>query len=797
MKKIILAKEISSYIRQSGTLKALTAALTMMGSLSTQAVVLEEIVVTAQKRAESIQDVPISVAAISGDKISEAGINDLMDLSASIPNVKITDAVNNSNIYIRGIGSGIDRGLEQSVGMFIDGIYMGRSRQYRAPFLDLDRIEVLRGPQAVLFGKNTVAGAVKVESAKPNFDEGVTGNVALEYDPEYNSVRLNGVVNAALTDNFAVRIAASDNSTDGYLNDTNKNQNEIGTDEQVIRLSALWEAADNLTLTAKYEEAEFTGTGTNAEITRLDTAVPSYADPTKALTAPASNFLAGSALAADPQLDTRLDYNKSTDDVLGKEQGSTNSSVSTLKLDYDVNNYLVTMIAGYSEYDSNDIQDVDFLPVSLIGQNNQEDFDQSSFEFRITSPGGETIDWIAGAYWQENSLNLNYDARFGMATLSPLLSAVPSLSAFAPLMTTVNRETTYGLETDTLSAFGQATWNIADDLRLTLGGRYSIENKEAKRSSYMAGTDEQPADTLEELTTIGLLANLGIVATAGDEGDRSEKHFSPSIKIQWDLNSDVMLYASAEKGFKSGGFNSAPDVGAVSNSTYEYGEEEVQGIEVGMKSTLLDGAATFNINYFNTQFTDLQVTSFVGTTFILSNAGSSTSQGIEADAKWAVTDALTLSGSASWLNSEYDDYQAGPCTISQLIAATDHNGCEQDLSGKTTPYAPKWSGNLSAEYIINISQHLELRSNLDLVYSGDFYYDGDLDENTHQDSYTKLNARVALGSLEDTWEVALVANNLTDERTAYWGTDVPLVSGSFVSFADSPRTLAVQGRYNF
>ena len=797
MKKIILAEEIASHSRDRGNLKTIIAALTILGSLSTQAAVLEEIVVTAQKRAESIQDVPISVAAISGEKIAQAGINDMMDLSASIPNVKITDAVNNSNIYIRGIGSGIDRGLEQSVGMFIDGIYMGRSRQYRAPFLDLERVEVLRGPQAVLFGKNTVAGAVKVESAKPNFDDGVTGNVALEYDPEYKSARINGVVNAALTEDFAIRIAASDNSTDGFLEDTNKNKDEIGTDEQVFRLSALWEASDNLTLTAKYEDAEFKGRGSNPEISRLDTNVSAYADPTKALTALASNFLAATSLATDPQIDTKLNHKKSTDDALGKEQSRTDSSVSTLKLDYDFNSYLVTMIAGYSEYESNDMQDVDFLPISFIGQNNQEEFDQTSFEFRVTSPGGETIDWIAGAYWQENNLDLAYDARFGMATLSPLLAAVPPLSGFAPLMTTVNRETTYELESDSWSAFGQATWNIADNLRLTFGGRYSIENKEAVRASFMAGTDAQAPDTLEELTTIGLLTSLGITATPGDTGKRNEKHFSPSLKVQWDLNGDVMLYASAEKGFKSGGFNSAPDVGAVSNSVFEYEEEEVQGLEIGMKSTLLDGAATFNINYFHTEFTDLQVTSFVGTTFILSNAGSSTSQGIEADAKWAVTDSLTLSGSVSWLNSEYDDYKGGPCTIDQLIAAVDHNGCEQDLSGKVTPYAPKWSGNLSAEYIINVSDSLELRTNLDLVYSDEFYYDGDLDDNTKQDSYTKVNARIALGADDGIWEVALVGNNLTDETTAYWGTDVPLVSGSFVSFADAPRTVAIQGRYNF
>lgn len=777
---------------------SLSAVILISMGLSTpsQAAVLEEIVVTAQKRAESIQDVPISVAAISGESIAKAGMNDMMDLSASVPNVKITDGVINQNIFIRGIGSGIDRGLEQSVGMFIDGIYMGRSRQYRAPFLDLDRVEVLRGPQAVLFGKNTVAGAVKIESAKAKLDEELSGSVFMEYNPEYGDTRVTGVANSALTDSFAVRIAASSNTQDGYFKDTNKHQDNIDSEEDVVRLSATWEASNDLTVQVKYDNANFKGTGTTAEITGLDLAPAAYADPAKALTAPASAFLAATSLAIDPLLDSKLNYRKSTDDGLGEERVSTDSSGGMLKLDYQWGEHTLTWISGYTEYTSDDIQDVDFLPVTFIGQNNHENFDQTSHEIRLTSPGDETIDWIAGAYWQKNNLKLDYDARFGMDVLSPFLAAVPSLASFAPLMTQVNRETSYGLDTESWSVFGQATWNITNELRVSFGGRYSEEDKEVERVSFMGGADGTPVDTLEELTTAGLMGALGIVATPGDSADRNESHFSPSLKVQWDVNEDVMLYASAEKGFKSGGFNSAPDVG-INGSEFEYEEEEVKGYEVGLKSTLLDGAATFNINYFYTEFDDLQVTSFVGTTFILSNAGSSISQGIEMDAKWAINDELTIGGSASWLKAEYDEYKTGPCTIAQLAVATDANNCVQDLSGETTPYAPDWSANMFAEYVTAITETLEMNLNLELVYSDEFFYDGDLDENTKQDSYTKVNARIALGSADGDWEVAITGNNLTDETTAYWGTDVPLVSGSFVGFADAPRTVAIQGRYSF
>ncbi|GAB5413569.1 MAG: TonB-dependent receptor [Congregibacter sp.] len=796
---ITVSRKPLARVGRMGMSATLLASLAAGGSAG--AAVLEEVVVTAQKRAESLQEVPVSVAVVSGEQIKNTRMNDMMDLAASLPNVTITDGVNNQNVFIRGIGSGIDRGLEQSVGMFIDGIYMGRSRQYRAPFLDLEKVAVLRGPQAVLFGKNTVAGAVQVDTAKAELGESVSGSVFSEYVADFGDTRFIGVLNAPLSDSFALRIAASTTRRDGYFYDTFKDQDELEVDENVFRLSATWEASDRLTLRAKIDYAESETIGSlPSEISLLDPNPEPFADPTKALNAPVASFLVATALATDPELDDSINYRKSTSNTNAVRQENERQEDelfgAMLHFEYELGDKTLTAITGYSEYQSDEWQDTDLLPYDLLGQNNQEDFEQWSQELRLTSPGGETVDYIVGAYWQKNSLELPYDTSFEMRTLSPFLAQVPPLAGFAPLMTWVNRETNYQLDSETWSVFGEATWNVSDSLAISLGGRYSSEQKDVQSASFFADLDDQPVSTPEELATVGLLGALGVVATSPGQGNRDEKRFSPALKITWNLDEELMFYSSAQRGYKSGGFNSAPDVG-INGSEFEYEDEVVTGYELGFKSTLLNGAATLNVALFYSEFDDLQVTSFVGTTFILSNAGASISQGIEMDGRWAVTESLTLNASLAFLDAEFDEYERGPCTNAQLTAALDADNCAQDLSGRTTAFAPDISAFISANYATRISDNLELSLNLAVNYSDEFFHDGALDPATLQDSFTKVDARIALASYDGKWEVALTGNNLTDETTVSGGFGVPLVPGSFFALVDAPRVIALQASYNF
>lgn len=779
------------------------AALGMMplsSAVADETFTLEEIVVTAQKRAQSIQDVPISVSAITGSKIAESGINDLADMSASIPNLKVTDGVTSSNVFIRGIGSGIDRGTEQSVGTFVDGIYMGRSRQLRSPFLDLDRVEVLRGPQGVLFGKNTIAGALKVETAKPVVGDEFSGTATAEYDEKYGGKKVSGVLSGSLSDSFAARLALSDSSSDGYMEDTNLDRDEVEREETVARLSTVWEATDNLIVSTKLEYAEGFAEGTDSEISLL--AVDT--ENTNGLNAGKiglANYLVAASQAIDPQLEDKVNYKKSTDEGLTEEFKEDRSQNFVLNLDYQLGDFTLTSITGYSAYKSEDGQDVDFLPVTWLSNVQEEDFDQISQEIRLTSPGGETFDYIVGAYYQQNELDLLFDTGFSGSTVFEALEgvALPDISGLGLDYGDVMRAQNYNLETESWSVFGEVTWNMAEDLRASLGLRYSEETKEVDRFSRWADIDDRDSEvvipaglptTNAEATAATLVGGFGVLATGAYKEERKEDNITPTLKVQWDINNDMMAYASAGIAYKSGGFNSAAEAAF---EEMEYDEEKATGFEMGLKTTLLDGAANFNVAAFYTKFEDLQISSFTGTAFLVSNAGSSISQGIEMDGKWRLTEEVTIGGSAAWLDAYYDENEQGPCTLNE----TYKGNTQCDLSGRDTPYSPEWSGNVFAEYVTTIGSTLEFRAVVDMSFSGDYYLDGDLDSNLEESGYEKYNARFALASADDQWEVALVGKNLTDVTTSYWGTDVPQVGGSYVKFTEAPRTVAIQGRLNF
>lgn len=270
----------------------------------------------------------------------------------------------------------------------------------------------------------------------------------------------------------------------------------------------------------------------------------------------------------------------------------------------------------------------------------------------------------------------------------------------------------------------------------------------------------------------------------------------PSVQVQWDLTPDLMAYAKWDKSYKSGGFNAAT---FATLNDIEYDEETATGYEVGLKSLLADGAAVFNVALFNTKFDDLQVTTLTGAgQALLSNAGAATTRGVEMDGMWALTNALKVGGSAAYLDAEYDTYRNGPCNAVQRSAAVGSGSpCFQNLSGRTTSYAPKWTSHLFADAQFPVTTSLNLRLRTDLVYSDDYFYDTDLDPNTHQSSYWKVDARVTLADAAGRWDVSLLGKNLTNEAVVVWGTDVPLVLGSYVAFTELPRTVSLQARYRF
>ncbi|MEQ9021283.1 MAG: TonB-dependent receptor, partial [Pseudomonadales bacterium] len=652
---------------------------------------LEEIIVTAQKRVQSLQDVPISVNVLAGEKIGDAGISKIEDLQAYVPNFTMSETGIGTNIYMRGLGSGINQGFEQSVGLYKDGAYYGRAQLSRAPFLDLERVEVLRGPQNILYGKNSIAGAVSMISARPTPE--FEGEVSATFEPEYGEQIVDLILSGPITENLSGRIAHRSRDHDGYIKNLDGGD-EPRRDEQTTRLSLLLEGEGGDEMSLIYERSDFDIDGRQVEIIgdrpslNPGLAGANWGQFLFSLN-PLNTFTGADQTPASVN-NSRIDFARSAND-----DHSYNSVDSVVfNMTFDVNDIDFSATTSLVTYDYEELCDCDFTSADVFFVESTEDYEQFSQEVRLTSPGGETVDWIAGLYYQ--SSDLEFHDRFltnSTSTVGNVLDTVlPTL--FQQLAGSdvypdgsgqkVNGFTaprTFIQDTTLSSAFAQLTWNIDDQTRLTLGGRYSSEEKTASRVLDFAdlnGNSLPFDDLFLPNTTMGvdyILGQVLRVARHDLDGYREETEFAPSAILERDFASDSMAYLSWSRGFKSGGFdvrsNAPPEVtmlnpafpAMVPAGTFAYDQEQAETVEAGVKSRLLDDRMEFNLAVFRTEYEDLQVSIFDGSLgFNVGNAASAVSQGMELDGRLAVNDNLTLIGSLALLDFEFKDYPNGQCT---------------------------------------------------------------------------------------------------------------------------------------
>ncbi|MGB1140854.1 MAG: TonB-dependent receptor [Halioglobus sp.] len=345
-------------------------------------------------------------------------------------------------------------------------------------------------------------------------------------------------------------------------------------------------------------------------------------------------------------------------------------------------------------------------------------------------------------------------------------------------------------DAETWALFGQGTYHISDAWHLTVGLRWNNEDKDATQD-YVVTDFGTTTPTTNPFNNLLALAVNGAQDHAYDENS-SVSDTSPTVTLTWDFNDDMMFYARYAKGFKSGGFNEAENTGDVSR--FKFDDEEADSYEIGSKTTLLDGAATLNTAVFYTEYTDRQVSAFEGLAFVVGNAAESTSQGVEVDGRWLVTEHITLMGSLAYLDSEFDDFANASC---QALDTVPGESCTQDLSGQETQFSPEWSGSLSVQYARAITNNLEFIGQVDANYTDDYFYAQDLDPEEMTESYTEYNARLAIAPMDGGWEVALLGKNLTDETTNIHGNDIPSFTGAHYVFTAPPRTVALQGVLRF
>jgi len=786
-------------------LTALALALAPAATLAQP--MLEEVLVTAQKRTESLQDVPISVAAMSGEKINDQGITDLAELTLYVPNVNINLGQAQPNIFIRGIGSGTNAGFEQSVGLYIDGVYSGRGQLAAVPLtMDLERVEVLKGPQGILFGKNTIGGAVNITTARP--DQEFEAMVDALYEPDHGEQIYNVMINGGLSDRVAGRLAVRYDSMDGWWDNKQLNKEGPDMDNLYARASLLFEPTDTLEIIAKYEYGDFQRNAKPLVVYQSDQPL---------------NYLGQDVIPiVDDRDKAAFDYSDDTEN---------RTDVGALTLNWDLDFATFTSITAYSKYDLQGKSNSDFTATPSLHRVLNEDFEQWSQEIRLVSPGGEKLDWIVGAYAEHSELSISRINEALDFALSGPLSVAALVGIGDPIPSKFDQDT------DAYAAFAQATYSLTDTVRVTAGLRYNDEKKTLDKATYGTVGARATSLGLPQLIVRANPASGAIITdlrTHSFSGlDRDKQKWTWSLNTQWDVTDEAMLYASVSTGFKSGGFDEAysgsgPVIRLSSNiltgepngltipgadpSILEYTDETVTSYEVGAKMGLLDGAAELNVAVFRSEYDDLQTSSLVGDVFRVGNAGESVTQGLELDGRWAVTENLTLGGSIAYLDATYDDFTGATCTVPQTTDPVNNPGClrddgsniapgetgGQDLGGEDLLFAPEWSYNLNATYVLPLSEALVLLTSVDVNYSDEYYSSLDLDPNTKHDDYTLWNARIALSSTDGRWSLALLGKNLTDEAVDVWRNDVPLSdSNSYFGVPSRPRSVAVQARYYF
>ena len=824
---------------------ALAACLLSTTIHSAGAAVLEEVIVTAQMRSQNLQDVPVSVSSVGGEKLIAAGIDKLEDLQAYVPNLTMSETGIGTVIYVRGIGSGINQGFEQSVGMYVDGVYYGRAQLSRAPFLDLERVEVLRGPQNILHGKNSIAGALSINTRKPS--EEFEASVAGVYEPEHGEEVIDLVLSAPLTEDISFRFASRLRRMDGYMENLTLNRNEPEREELSLRGSLQWELNDRWTANAKIETGQFDVTGRQVEIVNDQPAVsdlPFFDGRRYSEILDRTEFPPGGGVFPGPTID--IDEDSSVLNIEQDYKRSSNGDFSnnetqnlTLRFDYGGENGDWSFITSYLAYEFEELCDCDFTGARVFNLSLAEDYSQFSQELRWLSPTGGRFETIAGAYFQYNRLPFQDSIIVDSDVVPQLLNAADFVEGGArgdndprassdpfeaagigDAGTAVQNLTSprdFRGETSTFSVFSQVTWNVDDFWRVTVGARYTHERKTGSRVLDFADL-EGNRRPIGEVDTVSAV-------TFGSErhdlsGERIENQISPLLNIQWDATENLMAYLTATRGFKSGGYdarsNASPSAeptpanpdaapgGAnqqVLIGTFEYEEEQATSLELGAKMTLLEGAGELNIALFLTEYENLQVSIFDGTLgFNVGNAASAETMGLELDGRLALSETLMLTAALSLLDFEFKEFQNGQCYQGQTPDSPDGRNCIYD--GKTNQYVADFAGNISLAWRSPISDSLMATATIDALFTDDFNPTQNLDPALEQDGHVKFNARLGLSAIDEKWDLALVGKNLTDEAVITYANDTPTsfsVYGSIghYAFMERPRSIALQWRYRW
>lgn len=809
---------------------------------------LEEIIVTAEKRSENLQDVPISVIAVNAQQIQDAHITDIRSLAILTPGLTVTSEGNESitTARIRGIGTvGDNPGLESSVGVNIDGVYRPRNGVAFGDLGEIEQIEVLYGPQGELFGKNNDAGVINITTKKPSSTFGATAEIT---GGNFNDREIRTSVTGPLSDLIAGRLYVGYVQNSGFLrvadgvgpstqNNTN-NRKEYNARGQLLMTSS-----DNVDflLIADYAKRNES----------CCSAVVQYPGPFQGLVNVfASNPLLGGKTGAlgDSPLIGQPGVTRLPNSYVAYANQVNSQNVRDMGISGELNWNLgfgkLTSITAWRDNTVAGGSDVDYTGIDLFsfpdnGRANSNDFKQVSEELRLAGKQGP-LNWLVGGFFSNEILTSKTLGAMG-TQFETYISAVASAAIgrpFNPLLVSqltgnapgatfagTGYDDTYQQTARSFAFFTNETWNITQGLDLTAGLRFTEEKKTAT-ASYNSIGGGPGCSALLPPHSPGLYTNppLGINGTPaqafllgygcftglnplfsgqGFDQSNTENNLSGTVKLAYHFNEQAMVYASAANGYKAGGYNLARTtfprsptnpLGIAPDLDTHFPRETVESGEVGIKTTLLNNTLRLNAAVFYQRYKDFQLNTFTGVQFVVTSLDKVVSKGVDVDFAWATPiTGLTLAGGVTQDLTNIDNFGNA---LLDFCGGPGNTQCKHRDNNRLS-FAPLWSGALSAAYLIPISSTLGIRTSVEEKYNSSYNTGSDLDPRKIQSGFGLLNARIGLGALDETWAIEAWGANLADRYYYAVAFDSPFQYNTITSYLGAPRTFGLTARVKF
>ncbi len=795
-----------------------------------QPATVDDIIVTAQKREQSLQDVPIVVTSINQEALQNAGVRDIKDLQILTPGMTVTSTTSETSttVRIRGVGTvGDNPGLESSVGVVIDGVYRSRNGVGFGDLGELQRIEVLKGPQGTLFGKNTSAGVVNIISEAPSFTRGY--NAELTYG-NYGATGVAGSFTGPVSDTMAVRLYAARREREGYYDvdtgDGPRTQtDDMNQDFWTVRGQVLWLPNDNTSfrLIADYSKRdEYCCVGVQVRTGQ---------------TYPFIDALSVGTGQAPPN----ATYSRIPLEHKGYANRATTTEVEdkglSLEANFDLNmlgGATLTTVSSARDWTSTNGMDVDYTGADILYRDANGDFGFSvtnlTQEVRLAG-ATDRVDWLVGAFVTKESIDRR-DSYFYGADYSPFLSYLlsaninRSVPAFPVSPNTIGcytrtAQTALGLQTclatggasgggggvfitgqgvrdryqqdsTSYAIFTNNTFHLTDQFDVTLGLRYTQDSKSLDGLQTNLNGNGSTCSAIQ--ANAATLAGVFGAATAGSlvgnfclpwansafnnrvvKEETSGGELSGTIKAAYRWNPQLMTYVSYARGYKSFGYNlDRVQTGITPTASLLFPSELVDSYEAGFKATLFNRTVLLNATYFDQKVTDFQLNTFLGTAFVVESIPELTTRGVDADFLWFTpVNGLSFSAGITYTDAQYGNFVASdltnPGNFPQLSL----------LPGGVPAFAPEWSGTGSVNFDRSIGAGLRLGMSLSAKYMSDYNTGSDLLPYKQQEALTLLNGRISIGNEAEQWKLELWGQNLTDEKYLQVGYAAPLQGTAF------------------